>query len=311
MSAGLAELESWFADLLRQGLAAFEGQAESYCQELAARMVDAKLGGLARRIRQFPSRVKEAGVAGSKNGWHERLLAEISDIYLIVKGFQRIDKLPPPLQDDLLSLAGVNFKKEDVLAQTGIRDRWLVAGQTEEVEDVSLLARRTWLVGERSGHTGMLLEFSFGGAGYETTWRLGSVLHGELVFYPSAFPLRGLFKSFEWSDKPFDLPQGYATFDDFAKSYARALGANPWLSPFPVLLENVIPVYQKDRFLLVDAQRKQLSLLASDDLGWKLVATSGGRPIHVFGQWAGETVFPLSAMVNGQFRAMYLMDSKV
>lgn len=62
-----------------------------------------------------------------------------------------------------------------------------------------------------------------------------------------------------------------------------------------------MPVFHQKKFVLVDAQRKQLPLETSDDLGWKLVAMSCGKPIGIFGTWDGEAFTPLSAVVEGQF----------
>lgn len=294
MAAGLAELESWLLDLFRQGLATLEGQADRYFNDLAARMVDAKLGTLARRIRQLPALMAEAN-------WHEKMLAEIGSIFLLLRAFQRLDTLPGPLQDDLLSLAGVNLKKEAVLAQNGVHDNWLVTGQTEEEEDANLLARRTWLIGEQTGQVALLLDFSWGGAGFETSFKLGTVLKAALVFYPSAYPQRALIQSFEYSHDPFSLRNGYPTLSDFAYAFASALGENPWLGRFPAFLEGMVPVFHQAKFVVVDSQRKQLPLTVDELTGWKLVALSCGKPMGIFGTWDGEAFTPLSVVVDGVF----------
>ena len=301
MTAGLAELENWLADLFRQGLATLEGQANDYWSDLATRMVDAKLGTLARRIRLLPGLMRQGD-------WHEAILANLGDMYLLVKSFQRLETLPEPLQDDLLGLAGVNFKKEDVIAQPGLKDHWFVAGQTEDVEEGNLLARRTWLISESSGRIVLLLDFSWGGQGYETAWRMGTVISGEVAFYPSAYPQRVLLKNFEISEKPFDVQHGYADLTVFAKNYAVALAANPWLVLFPAFLENVVPVFQKNTFVLVDRERRALPVTAGEDLGWKMVATGGGRPLNIFGVWNGETFMPLSAVMEGQFSLLHIPE---
>jgi hypothetical protein len=297
MAAGLAELESWLLDLFRQGLATLEGQASSYFNDLAARMVDAKLGTLARRIRQLPALLL-------KTDWHEKLLAEIGEIYLLLRAFQKLDTLPEPLQDDLLALAGVNLKKEDLLAQTGVPDNWLVAGQTLEEDDANLLARRIWLIGEKTEKNALLLDFAWGGAGFETSFKLGTVLRAEVVFYPSAHPQRALLKKFEYSNEAFSLRNGHPSLTAFADAYAAALGENPWLGRFPAFLENVVPIFHQTQFVLVDGERKQLPLEVDELKGWKLVALSCGRPIGVFGTWDGEVFVPLSVVVEGQFSAL-------
>ncbi len=297
MAAGLAELESWLLDLFRQGLATLEGQATSYFNDLAARMVDAKLGTLARRIRQLPLLMTEAN-------WHEKILSELGEIYLLLRAFQRMETLPEPLQDDLLSLAGVNFKKEDILNLEAIGDHWLVVGQTEEAEDGNLLARRTWLIGEGTEKTALLLDFSWGGQGFEVMFKQGTVLKAEVVFYPSAWPQRAILKKFEYSEAAFSLRNGHPKLATFADAYAGALAENPWLGRFPAFLENVVPIFHQKQFVLVDSERKQLPLDTDELKGWKMVALSCGRPIGVFGTWDGDLFTPLSVVVEGQFRGL-------
>lgn len=297
MATGLSELENWLLDLFRQGLATLDGQAISFWNDLSARMVDARLGTLARRIRRLPLLINQ-------EDWHEKMLAELGDIYLLVKAFQHLEQLPEPLQDDLLSLAGVNLKKEDLLTLTGRSDTWLVAGQTEEAEEGSLTARRSWLVGEKSERPALILDFSWGGQGYDANWKPGSVISAELVFYPSAYPQRALVKNFRLLEDKFELRNGFETLEAFASAYAEAISLNPWLSRFPAFLENLTPVFVKGSFALVDGQRKLLPILADEDLGWKMLALSGGRPMHIFGTWDGTAFSPLSAIVEGRFQLL-------
>ena len=296
MAAGLAELESHLTDLLRQGLASIEGQAFDYWQGLSERMTDAKLPGIARRMRQFPFLMEE-------EDWHEKLLAEIGDMYLIIKGFGNMENLPEGLQDDLLKVAGVKLRKAEVLAGDSLSDHWLVAGQTL-TEEENLLARRTWLVGEKSEKNALLLDFSWGGADFETSWKPGTVVEGEAVFYPSAFPQRILFKNFKLANRPFDLSNGFSTLENFAEGYALALAANPWLGHFPAFLQEVTPVFHEAKFHLVDKEKKQIPLLSDETGGWRLMALSGGRPMGIFGVWDGKMFQVLSAVVDGQFRAL-------
>jgi len=297
MGAGLAELESWLTDLFRQGLASLERQGSYYFNELATRMVDAKLGTLARRIRQL------AALMG-QDQWPEKMLMELGDIYLLIKGFQNRQNLPEGLQNDLLNLAGVNPKKEDVLAGDGLKDRWLIAGQIETEEEGSLTARRTWLIGEESGRTCLLLDFAWGGAGFEQSYITGNVLPGTVAFYPSAYPQRVLLKNFELTNPPFRIGSGYPSFKVFASAHAKVLSAQPWLWPFPAQFDQVIPVFQNDAFSLVDGERKTLPVLTAPATGWKILALSGGHPISIFGQWEGEGFRPLSAVSDGEFRSL-------
>ena len=299
MTDGLDELENWLTDLFRQGLATLENHSHEYWDDLQSRMADASLTGISKRLRQLP-------LLMSQEDWHEPLLAELGDIYLIVKGFRNIKNLPEPLQDDLLSLSGVNFKKADVLEGLSQSDYWLVAGQTIKQEEGNLTVRRTWFVGEATKQNVMVLDFAWGGT-FEASYKLGTVVEGEVAFYPSAYPQRVLFKNFTLADRPFDLHNGYSTFSAFATDYAKAIGQFPWLSHFPAFLKEVVPVpnsLRDDTFVLVDSERKQLPTTADEELGWKMVAMNAGHPSSIFGVWDGHSFEPLSAVVNGQFRPL-------
>lgn len=305
MAEGLALLENWLLDLFRQGLASLEGTAVAW-NELSARLVDAKLGTLARRVRQIPQLMET-------DDWPEKVLAELGDIYLLVRAFQRLDQLPDALQADLLGMAGANLKKEEVLAsQPAVADKWLVAGQTQTAEDDSLLSRRTWLIGENSRRVAMLLDFSWGGQGFETQWKPGSVLSGDLVYYPAASPLRALMKSFSPSREAFELKLGYGTLEEFARGHAEALSANPWTVPFPAFLLQMVPVFEGGRFFLVDRQRKMLPLQEGrEEDHWKLMAVSAGVPLDAFGVWEENAFLPLSCVAEGRFYLLHLAAGNV
>ncbi len=299
MAGGLDELENWLTDLFRQGLATLENYSHEYWDDLQSRMADATLKGISKRLRLLP-------LLMSQEDWHEPLLAELGDIYLIVKGFRNIKQLPEPLQDDLLSLSGVNFKKADVLEGPSQVDYWLVAGQTITQEEGNLVARHTWFIGEASKQNVLVLDFAWGGT-FEASFKLGTVLQGEVAFYPSAYPQRILFKNFTLADRPFDLHNGYPNLSAFADDYAKAIGQFPWLNYFPAFLKEVVPVpnsLRDDTFVLVDTHRKQLPTITDEELGWKMVAMSAGRPTSIFGLWNGQSFQPLSAVVNGQFRPL-------
>jgi hypothetical protein len=297
MASGVEDLEQWLQDLLRQGLAATEGQNYNYWQSIASRMVDAKLGGVARRIRQFPL------IHNASTDWPERMLMELSQLYLIVKGFENLDDLPTPLQRELLTVAGLNIKSADVLTQKGLTDDWLVMGLMEGVEE-NLNFRHTWLYGAHTEEIALLLEYSFGDQGYPHTWRAGQAFNGEIVFYPSAFPLRAIVKQQKGTVAMFEEPRGYHTLERFFEHYTKALAQNPWVFYFPCYLESVIPTMEDGRLYIIDEEKKYIEALPKDQMAWKLIALSGGGPISIFGEWTGEFFLPLSVMEAGNIIAL-------
>lgn len=297
MASGVSDLGQWLEDLLRQGLAATEGQNYNYWQSIAARMVDAKLGGVARRIRQFPL------IHNASTDWPERMLMELAQLYLIVKGFDNLDDLPTPLQRELLTVSGLNIKTADVLNQKGITDDWLVMGMMEGVEE-NLNFRHTWLYGGHTEEIALLLEYSFGDQGYPHTWRTGQAFNGELVYYPSAYPLRAIVKQQKGPVAMFEEPRGYHTLGRFFDFYTKALAKNPWVIYFPCYLESIVPTMEEGRFFLIDEEQKYIEALPKDQIAWKLIALSGGEPISIFGEWTGEFFLPLSAVKDGNVIAL-------
>jgi hypothetical protein len=301
MQRGVEDLEQWLLDLVRQGLATAESQPEAFGESFAARMTDAKLSGLARRIRSFKSIV-------GQNRWPDLLLGELANLYLFAQGFKQGGSLPEPLQEEIFNLAGVSRKKEELLPLEGLADRWLVAGQIEgESEDDKLRYRRTWLLGEQSERWALLLDFSWGQQGYEANWVAGSAWQGELVFYPGAFPLRALVRQAVPYQAPFHAPEGYRGIADFARAYASALAENPWLAIFPALLGQVAPRQEAGAFWLADEAGQMLPLAAEGDAAWKLLALCGGAPIKLFGEWDGQVLRPIAALLEQ--RLVSLQDS--
>ena len=292
MASGVADLELWLQDLVRQGLASTESQSYSYWQNIAARMVDSKLGGIGRRIRKFPL------LHNSSTEWPGRMLAEMAQLYLIVKGFDNLEDLPPILQTELLTVAGVNVKKEELQSLRGVTDDWLVMGVIEGVDE-NLNFRHTWMYGSNSEELAYVLEYSFGDAGYPVTWRVGQAFNGAIVYYPSAYPMRAIVKNQTGQVALFEEPRGYHTLDRFFEVYSKALAKNPWIYDFPCYLEEVVPVMENGKLFIIDQEKKFLEALPKENIAWKLVALSGGNPISIFGEWSGEYLIPLSVIVDG------------
>jgi SWIM zinc finger len=302
MRDGVDDLQNRLLDILREGLAALEQAPPQYFQDFAARMVDAKLGGLSKRIKSWAS-----FKTNYPEDWYERLLDEMGSLYLMTKAFKNFERLNEGLQNEIVAQMGVAQKKEDLLSQEGLKDDWMVLGQIEKAEDDNLTSRKVWLRGRASGKTVLVLDFAFGGMGFGSAWLNGYTYRTEVVFYPSAYPLRVVTKAIE-SAQPFAQLVGYQDFIHFFDAYSTALSLNPWLSVYPALLAQVTPVFSEGVFFLIDKHKKILPLMkntegavsAHTDLGWKLLALSGGKPISVFGEWNGRAFSPLSVFSEGR-----------
>jgi len=291
MLAGLQELELWLKDQIRHGLARLGSDSNS-SQALAARMIDAQLPSMARRVAAWPS------IISRNNSWPEVLLAEFGEMQLLIDGFRRIELLPEPMQADLQTALGWVVDKEAVIADgEKICDDWLVLGQRIYEED-RLWARRVWLRAKITGRLALLLDFSHGNRQFENVFLTGSYATMTLAFYPGNAGLRALLTD-NPEIKKLDVTDQWLPAEEDIVTHlpllAARVAANPWQKPQPLLVSNALMHYNGKCVQLTGENGEMFSLQVSVESGWHLLAESGGKLLHVFGEWSGTQLVPLSA----------------
>ncbi|HKE99378.1 MAG TPA: SWIM zinc finger family protein [Actinomycetes bacterium] len=288
IGAGLAELERWLRDLVRQGFAAAQAQPYGYWDTMAARMVDAQAAGVAGRVRRM------AGLVAGGEGWPGRLLEQAGLLHLVTSAWPRIQALPPALQADLRAQVGRAHSSEEVLATGAVRDHWYVLGRWTSRED-PLWARRTWLWALGGGQPALILEFAPAGRPFATDLVPGTCVDAGLAFHPGGAPLRALVAE-PGPARPGGRLPGFASVGDALGAHARAIARSPWVERFPFPLAAVTPCRRGGAWLVRDAGGALLPL--RDAAGWRLAALSGGWPIGVFGEWEDGRLRPLSAFAD-------------
>ena len=293
MQAGSQELKLWLEDLLRQGVATFEQLPDDFWHQFSKRMVDQQLSGVGRQVLAIKQIVQDGENV-------EQVLATITNLYLLARGFENWSSLQPAIQCDILLIAGVNPKKEVILQQNGISDLWIVASMENGLKD-QLQFRKVWLLGSNSNRKVQILDFVFGHAAFETSFEVGMVFQGEIVYYPGNLPYRGLIKKQSNPDQPFHFKAGTKTFADMANRFSLSLSKNPWINAIPCLLEKVVPIYDGQSGHLLDQDRKQIRLEMPDHHHlWRLLALSGHHPINLFGEWNGRSFCGLTVVQPNQ-----------
>ncbi|HEX7862751.1 MAG TPA: SWIM zinc finger family protein [Verrucomicrobiae bacterium] len=295
VARGLDELGTFIADLVRAGFATLPSKPPRFWETPAARLVDAQAPGLARRIRSL------YGISSRGESWPADLLRELSLLHLVREGWSRLANLPENTQADLRAAVGFNVAQETVLAQEGVRDSWIVLGQRILGDDERLRTQRTWLSGKKSGRMALCLSFSAGAnQPFDISLVPGTTIDAEIVFFPSAFPLRALVKHRSGNPDP-NQPEFPHTNISAAVAFgAEAFAANPWIERVPFALASVTP-RAAGGWRVVDAGGGFLELDVTDDTAWKLMALSGGHPIALAGEWDGACLYPLSAWAEGRF----------
>ncbi|WP_345049700.1 DUF5691 domain-containing protein [Hymenobacter glaciei] len=303
MAAGAEELVSWLEDLLRAGLAALDKQPATFWENQAARLVDNQLPGLASTVREL------ATLRHAHADWPMRLLGRLGELYLLARAFLNLPRLGADARADVLQQVGVNLKKEDLIATAEpVADSWRVLGQLRWEEE-RLTARRTWLHGYKTGHTALILEFSFGGQPFSTPFIPHGSYLGELAYYPGLLPLRAapVNMKFDGTVPGSVVPAGQP-ISYLLDEYASALARQPWLREWPATLTQVLPTPLPDGRWLLRHATEPLALplplrFADENLPWQLLAESGGQPITLFGEWDGDAFRPLSSWNQAEVAA--------
>ncbi|GAB6140844.1 SWIM zinc finger family protein [Methylosoma difficile] len=281
MSQGIAELALWLEDSIRIGFAELPAKPLRYWDTLAARMVDAKLPGLAVRIKKL------SGLLLQKGDHLSAFAEEIARLHLLVQAYPQRGQLPVDVQADLQQLLGVVLREDEVLKTEPVTDTWIVLA-CRDSEDNALITRETWLLGQTSGRFAKLLQFAHTSQRHSlTAWLISNRIHGAVHFYPSASPLRAVLGECQTDtggDVP--VPSHYPLWQDYPQWKIR----NPWLERYPVLIPAATPCYQNSRLFLRFDNGNAIAVDTRQMPPWTLLALSGGLPVLVFGEWDGNSL---------------------
>jgi hypothetical protein len=302
MTAGAEDLEQWMLDAIRQGLAALDKRDEEW-SNIASRMIDAKSRGLAEQIKIIATDREE--------GWPERMMETFGQLYLSTQGIQNFEKLPEALKEQVLQVAGVTIRQKELLEQEGIQDHWLVLSRWQGINREEAAMQKTWLYGLEAQQIALLIEFDYMGDGFKHHFQIGQTLKGELIYFPQSYPVRALLKNWAVAEKTESTLIPFADTAAFLREYAKALTANPWLTRFPLLIENMIPLREEDHFFLLDKEEEVIPMTMKDIAGWTLLSISATKPLILFGEWDGKSFHPLAVFMGQRFVDLGAMVSDI
>ncbi|MEY4907643.1 MAG: hypothetical protein RL260_1361 [Pseudomonadota bacterium] len=296
IEAGLEELARWLADWVRRGLAVQTIESAGEWQTMAARMVDAQAGALAGWLT----------AAGAESD-SAALLARLGRLQLLIEAVQRRATLDAGVLADVRATLGWPLDRDEVLARgEAIDDVWRVDGQIVEEREQRLVERRVWLSGRRSGRRALLLDFSHGTAGFETSWITGQARAGRLVFFPSAAPLRALSVQREAMPDAGDAAGGVLALSSWLDELDRAaaaMAAHAWLPLWPLRLAGAAIRVVDDAVWACgaagDEHALSLPLTVPADQVPTLLALAGGGAVDLQGEWDGRMLRLLTRVEGG------------
>jgi hypothetical protein len=309
--AGLDDLDRWTLDQLSHGLAGFAQRSQGAVRTLSTRLVDAKAGGLAARLDRLTTDLFRVPEDQRADLAVERLAA----LTLIASAYRHRDRLPPPLQEDVRRAVGWSVRREDLLADAAaprVTATWIVAANLSEVQPDKLRRLETWLVragpGQRAPgpdserndakdrdtpRVAVLMDFvPVSGGAFGFPFEPGECLEGEIVFYPSAAPLRGLLATRKPADAaPWPRSQGLGPA---LEEFADRLGAMPWLDCWPLLMDGVaVRTAGKGALAVADDQERAIPIAPAQTEA--LMPMLGLDGLSILCLWDGRAAQVLAA----------------
>jgi hypothetical protein len=287
MMAGLTELDRWLDDRIRTGLADPALARYGTWDSLAARLVDARAGSLANRVRRL------AGLVGASPDWHDDVLAELGLLHLLSQAGRRIGSLPSPLADGVATSVGWQVRQADVLGGVPDTDRWVVAGRSDTRED-RIEVRRFWLRGELSGRWALVLSFAAYRQSLDTSLEVGTVVPADIHRYPGP-ALRAIVGASQGAVEPGGRPPSQ-TVAEACDEVGSMIAAEPWLERVPSSMTAAIAQVNGGWVLTDDTG--SVPLLGHGDGLAALLAVSEGRPADLTIEWTPHGVTPLAIHVS-------------
>jgi hypothetical protein len=298
---GAAALAAWLRSLVRAGLqhapsAAFDsrnGIPPWHVQVIA--LLHADLPGMAAAVQALGDLCPPAPANA------DQLLAALANVYRLAQDVQHRDQLPPALQAEVLMHAGLPFRFGDTVRaqQLAVSDAWVVLAQDcfEPPAWDGWHERRTWLWGTTTDRYAIVRELAYSSAPNRDWLKPGGVYQAPLFFYPGPYRLRAV-PATDWPTpilQP-DLPSCGKALAQLGPGFADARALVPWLEQVPVTVADVLPVpgTGTDVWLYEPTTQHRVPLRGPAVRAWQLLATSGGMPLTVFGEWNGVALLPLA-----------------
>lgn len=262
---GLDELDRWTLDQLAQGMAGFTQRSQAAIGTVAKRLTDGKAGGLAGKLEAFPTELFRY----PENERADVAIERLSALALIAAAYRNQHHLPAGLREDARRAVGWTLRREDLLADTDaprVEATWIVGTNLSEVQPDKLRRLETWLINaspaDGQPRVAVLIDFvPVSGGAFGFPFEPMQSIEGEVVFFPSAAPLRGLLASRKEASATVSWPQGHQGLGPALDAFADHLAALPWLDAWPLVVDGLqVRTVGKGRICLADATGARIPL---------------------------------------------------
>jgi hypothetical protein len=289
---GIEDLQFWIKDLIRNGLLNIPENAYDFWKAPVKRMIDFQAPGLAGLVKNLGT------INYYKETWKYQLLYQLLKIYTLSESYKHIEELPPDIVFEVKTLIGFNQTKEEVFAQKGTHDKWIVLCRSYTEED-QLTIERNWLYGTNTGKYAFILQFITTNQVPEINLMPGTTVDAELVFYKGAIPYRALIK--QQNNVNSNIPaNGLPSFNAVFENFSTVISSNPFYDKVPAII-NDVRFIKHNEWYLADNSGFVMPVNSSDNMAFKILAITGGNSFTISALVNETEVEPLAIWANNKF----------
>lgn len=293
---GIEELSRWIKDIVRNGIIHIPEKDSAYFENIARRMVDAQAPGLANMVRALGE------TNFFKEGWQTVFTDQLVKIYLVLTGYRNKDGLNEALREDIKTLIGFTQNQEELKSQPGVNDVWLVLARQSEEQD-AVTTEKYWLFGTQTNTYALVLQFIVRGQGLQYNLTPGMFTRAELVFFPSASPLRAIIKQQTATTATGNF-DGFDNWTAVAEANAGHNSKQPFHYERPFIVSHLKPVQKDNHWWLQDDQKKIVKIADHFAGTWKLLALSGGKALTMAVVGKEDTYEPIGVWADNQYKIL-------
>ena len=290
---GIADVLLWMQDLVRNGIINIPEKGTADFDAIAKRMIDAKAPGLASMIKAL------SNINYYQEGWQHLFIDQISRIYLVISGFKNKAIISPALFEDIKAAIGFTQSQEELKAQSGVKDYWMVIGKQTNEED-NVTTERNWLFGINTQAYALVLQFSVRGQGITFSLTPGMTIDAELVFYPSIQPLRAIIKNYTQIQDRLAV-KGFAGWQYIVETQSTISSDLPFFTERPYIVQQLTPVNLEGKWWLKDATDFLMQMPERFLNQYHLLAISGGKPLDMVVKGRENIFEPIGVWADHQY----------
>ena len=229
---GIRDLQQWLGDQLQSGLATLIQEANERCRRIASRLVDAKAANLASRLDELPSKLFSLAPQQQP----ELLIRELGQLVLLGEAW-----LTDPDDADVRRAIANAESREQLTAQDRPMTKhgiWQTVGEKVFTRRDGLISHASWLLKMDAAEPCFALlqdYYPVGSGRRDAGVSVGRQIEGELLYYPSRYPLRAVLLEYRLQERTEGLGASQTSMDPLV-AHMEHLGKLPWAEVTPCLL---------------------------------------------------------------------------